>query len=108
MYYYLYTEDGVSMPFIQINENLAQLIRDTQFSLIMSSKNNVKKIKLIKSHRRESHMTIFKNVNSYESYDFTLSNSLFIKINEMYSIEFQSSKLNDGNLYICCPTLYIK
>lgn len=108
MYYYLYTEDGVSMPFLQLNENLAQLIRDTQFSFVMSSHNNIKQIKLVKSFTKESPDKIFNNIHMYEFYDFTLSSNLATKINDTYSIEFQSSNLDNGNLYVCCPTLYIK
>ena len=108
MYYYLYTEDGVSMPFIQLNENLAQLIRDTQFSFVMTSRNNIKQIKLVKSNTKVSPDNILKNIHMYDFYNFTLSSNLSTKINDTYSIEFQSSNLDDGNLYVYCPTLYIK
>ena len=114
MAYYLKTDEGFSeCAFLFHNKKayVGQIIRDTFFSFI-GPIGVEKEIKLIKMNRKSSIRNIINNYNSgiFEEehvFSFKQGTTGKVKINDKYSIEFESDERKDGYVYTFCPTLFL-
>jgi uncharacterized protein YegP (UPF0339 family) len=106
MYYYIYSDEGASFPFLMTSANHGQIIRDTHFSYI-AKKGTKKSFRLVKTEIKLYPDVIFNNIDNLDSIPFeyvTGENSVCF---DKYEIEFTIKLHDNENCYVFCPTLMI-